>query len=264
MPGEGLDCVALSIACGVATITLNRPQQLNAITLSLHAALRQTLDRIERDRDVRAIILTGAGRAFCAGQDLGERAAAFAGGQHPDLGASLEQHYNPLLRRITALPMPIIAAVNGMAYGAGAGLALACDIVLAAEAAAFQFGFVKLGLGPDCGVSALLPQCVGLQRALELALTGRVVDSTEALRLGLTSRVVPTADLLSVAQLLGEQLAGQSSASMAAIKLLLRRGATSDLGTALNAERDAQGALAGSGDYRAAVLTFAQKSGGKR
>jgi len=248
--------VKLTIADGVATLALIREARMNAFDAEMHAEIRTALDAIGYDGSVRALVLTGAGRAFSAGQDLGERAASFARGEVPDLVASLENNYNPLIRALVALEIPVISAVNGIAFGAGAALAVACDIVLAAQSARFQFGFVNVGLGPDSGSSFFLPRLIGLARAFDLALTGRPVLADEALAMGLVSRVVPDEDLGAVVQAIATDLAGKSAPAIAAIKRQLRANPDLGLDRALDAERDAQGSLGASPEYRDAVLHF--------
>lgn len=246
----------LAIADAVATITLNRPERLNAFDTALHAAVRNALDRVEAAQDVGALILTGAGRAFSAGQDLAERTAQFAMGHAPDLHASLEENYNPLVRRIAALPFPVIAAVNGMAAGAGAAIAIGCDIVLAAESARFQFAFAKVALGPDSGTSWLLPRLVGQARALALALTAEPIDAREAERIGLIWKAVPDAALREEAQRLADGFANGPTAALATIKRRIRAAAHCSFDEALDAERDAQGILGADETYKRAVMGF--------
>jgi 2-(1,2-epoxy-1,2-dihydrophenyl)acetyl-CoA isomerase len=252
------DRVKLQIADGVAAITLVREAQLNAIDSAMHHALREALTQIESDPAVRAVILTGSGRAFSAGQDLAERAAAFASGAVPDLFASLADNYNPLVRRLANLPVPVIAAVNGMAFGAGAALAIVCDIVLAATSARFQFGFVNVALGPDSGASWSLPRLVGQARALDLALTGRAVSGAEAAEIGLVSRMVDDATLADTAKDIARSFTRGSPQALAAIKRQLRANPEGSLDAALDAEGDAQGQLGRSDAYREAVLRFAK------
>lgn len=250
--------VELTVRQGVATIELLRVARMNAFDRSMHAALRDALDRIDADTSVRAIVLTGRGRAFCAGQDLGERAASFTAGEWPDLKESLEQNYAPLVRRLVASRLPVICAVNGVAFGAGAALALAGDIVIAAQSARFQFGFVNVALGPDSGASWSLPRAVGQAVALDLALTGRAVEATEALAIGLVSRVVPDAELVTSAIAIARELTGRSPDAVSAIKKLVRSGLGGSLEAALAAECDEQAHLGRSEAYRAAVLHFAR------
>lgn len=250
------DRIHLSIDGGIAVVTMIREAQMNAIDGAMHHALREALRQIENDASIRAVILTGRGRAFSAGQDLGERAASFAKGEVPDLAASLEDNYNPLVRRLATMRIPVIAAVNGIAFGAGASLAIACDIVLAAASARFQFGFVNVGLGPDSGASWSLPRLVGQARALDLALTGRPVSAQEASDIGLISRVIADADLATVALEIARGLAERSPAAVTAIKQQLRANAVGSLDAALDVERDAQGLLGATDQYRQSVLRF--------
>lgn len=191
---------------------------MNAFDEAMHAALLDALDAVAGDASVRALVVTGTGRAFSSGQDLGERASAFNRGETPDLRASLEDNYNPLVLRLGELPIPVIGAVNGIAFGAGAALAIACDLVVAARSVRFQFGFVNVGLGPDSGASWFLPRLVGLARAF--------VD--------------------------------KSSEALTAIKRQLRANSLLDLAAALDAERDAQAALGQTDTYREAVLRFSR------
>lgn len=248
--------VLIVIEQGIATVTLNRPHRMNAFDTALHAALRDALDRVEADPAVRVLILTGAGKGFCAGQDLAERAASFADGDVPDLGTSLRENYNPLVRRIATMPIPVIAAVNGIAAGAGAALAIGCDIVLAADSARFQFAFAKVGLGPDSGTSWLLPRIVGQTRALALALTADPVSAPDAERMGLVWRVVPDADLAEEARSLARRLASTPAPALSAIKQQLRASATQSFEQSLDAERAAQQQLGRSAAYRDAVERF--------
>jgi len=248
----------LEISEGIATVTLVRAERMNAFDEAMHRDLRRAFVAIEADSSVRAVILTGEGCAFSAGQDLGERAWQFNNVGCPDLAASLGENYNPLVRTIAGLPLPVIAAVNGIAFGAGASLAIACDIVLAAASARFQFGFVNVGLGPDSGASWSLPRLVGQARALELALSARAVAAEEAQAIGLVSRVVPDNDLTDTAREIAGGLASRSPAALAAIKRQLRDNPVLPLDAALEREREAQAELGRSEAYRHAVLLFAR------
>ena len=186
-----MEPVLVSLEAGVLRITLNRPDKLNAFNPAIHEALAGAMTRAETDAAVRCLLITGAGRGFCAGQDLTERdmkAAAI------DLGAGLDTKYNPLVKRMRALPKPIVCAVNGVAAGAGANFALACDIVLAARSASFIQAFVKIGLVPDCGGSYFLPRLAGTQRAMALAMTGERLSAEDAERWGLIWKCVDDAD----------------------------------------------------------------------
>lgn len=250
--------VRLAIADGIATIALVREARMNAFDEAMHAALRAALDTVASDPAVRALVLTGSGRAFSSGQDLGERASAFNQGETPDLRASLEDNYNPLVRRLAELPVPVVAAVNGIAFGAGAAIAIACDVVVAARSARFQFGFINVGLGPDSGASWFLPRVVGHARASDLALTGRPVGAEEALAMGLVSRVVDDAELIDHTATLARGFIDKSAEALAAIKRQLRANPLGSLDAALDHERDAQGRLGQTADYREAVLRFSR------
>lgn len=256
---HGEQAALLAIDGAIATITLNRPQRLNAFNLALHDGLRTSFDRIEQDDDIRAVIITGAGRAFSAGQDLGDRAAAFDAGTPPDLGELLELHYNRLVLRIAALPVPVIAAVNGMAFGAGAALAIGCDVTLAAASAQFVFGFGRVGLGPDAGTSWFLPHRVGPGRALALTLTGEAVDAARAEQIGLVSRAVPDGALAQDARALAEAFAKGPREALAATKQQMRTALLGSLESALAGEAAMQRRLGATDDYREAVAAFAEK-----
>ncbi|MGH8674906.1 MAG: enoyl-CoA hydratase-related protein [Burkholderiales bacterium] len=181
------DGLRVEIDGPVATLTLDRPEALNALTVPMKIGLREELESIARDRAVRAVILTGAGRAFCAGQDLAEREQPHAA----PLEVEVRERYNPIIRALRSMGQPVIAAVNGVAAGAGASLGFACDLRIAAEEARFVLAFGRIGLVPDCGATWFLPRLVGAARAAEMALVGDPTDAAEALRIGLVSRVVP-------------------------------------------------------------------------
>lgn len=245
-------------ATRVATITLNRPDKLNSFTRTMHAELRDALDTVERERaGARALVLTGAGRAFCAGQDLAD--LDFTPGSTTDLGELIDQNFNPLVRRLQQLPLPVIAAVNGTAAGAGANLALACDLTLAARSSSFIQAFVKIGLVPDTGGTWLLPRQVGLARALGLAITGEKLRAEQAEAWGMIWRVVDDGQLADEARKLATELAQQPTGAIAAIKHAMRAGMTQDLDTQLDLERDLQGKLGASHDYAEGVRAFIEK-----
>jgi 2-(1,2-epoxy-1,2-dihydrophenyl)acetyl-CoA isomerase len=250
----------LAVDGPIAVITLCREAQLNAFDAAMQVALRDCFDKVCADHAIRALVLTGKGRAFSSGQDLGERAAAFAARELPDIRGSLETHYNPLVRRIAQMPIPVIAAVNGLAFGAGAALAIACDITLAAQSARFQFGFANVGLGPDSGTSWTLPRLVGSQRAMDLVLSARPVDGREAERIGLVARCVDDDRLLTEALELAQQLGGKSPDALRTIKRRLREAVNLTLDAALDAERDAQSELGKTASYREAVLRFSART----
>jgi len=242
---------------GVARLTLNRPDKLNAFNAAMHREIAAVLDRIEAAADLRVVAISGAGRAFCAGQDLGER--DLDSGVPLDLGASLERSYNPMIRRLTALPLPVVAVVNGVAAGAGANLALAADLVLAAKSARFIQAFAKIGLLPDCGGTWTLPRLVGLPRALGLVLLSEPLGAEDAERWGLIWKAVDDSALSAEAERLIGALAQAPTRALAATKAALREGLSRDLSSQLDAERDAQRALGLTADYREGVLAFKAK-----
>jgi len=250
--------IRLEIAEGYAAVTLNRPDRLNSFNPEMHRQLRDALAEIERRADVRAVLLTGAGRAFCTGQDLAERRFA-PGDPPPDLGASLDANFNPLVRRLRGLPKPVVCAVNGVAAGAGANVALACDIVVAARSASFIQAFCKLGLVPDSGGTYFLPRLVGTARAMGLALLGERVSAEEAERIGLIWRCVDDASLLAEARAIARHLAAQPTRGLAAIKRALQAAATNSLDAQLDLERDLQRELGRTHDYREGVTAFLEK-----
>ncbi len=250
--------IRLEITDGYAVVTLNRPDRLNSFNPEMHQRLRDALGEIAQREDVRAVLLTGAGRAFCSGQDLSERRFA-PDAPPPDLGASLDAHFNPLVRRLRALPKPVICAVNGVAAGAGANVALACDIVLAGRSASFIQAFCKLGLVPDSGGTYTLPRLVGSARAMGLALLGDRVSAEEAERIGLIWRCVDDAALANDSHALARQLATQPTRGLAAIKHALQASALHSLDEQLDLERDLQRVLGRTEDYREGVTAFLEK-----
>ena len=252
------DLVLHRLEAGVLELALNRPDKLNAFTPDMHKALRVQIDRAGQDNGVRAVLLTGAGRAFCAGQDLGDRDPR-KGGPKPDLGVTLGTYYNPLIRALRALPKPVVAAVNGVAAGAGASIALACDIVLAAESARFVQSFAKLGLVPDAGGSWALPRLLGEARAKALALTGAPLSAAQAAEWGLIWRAVPDADLMSEARALARQLAMGPTYGFGLTKQAIQAAATNSLDAQLDLERDYQRRAGLSGDYAEGVTAFLEK-----
>jgi 2-(1,2-epoxy-1,2-dihydrophenyl)acetyl-CoA isomerase len=239
----------------VATLTLDRPEALNALTVPVKVALREAFESLAGDRAVRALILTGAGRAFCAGQDLAER-------EQPDaapLDVELRERYNPIIRAIRSMGQPVIAAVNGAAAGAGASLAFACDLRVAAEEARFVLAFGRIGLVPDSGATWFLPRLVGPAKAAELALVGEAVDAQEALRIGLVSKVVPGDQLLAEARTLAGRLAEGAPLALALTKEAFQRSATIDLDEALEGEAKLQGIAGASSDHAEGLAAFREK-----
>lgn len=238
---------------GVARITLNRPDKLNSFTAEMHAELRDALSRLLPE--ARVLVLTGAGRGFCAGQDLGDR-SVLAG---TDLGDSIENNYKPLLLALRALPIPVIAVVNGVAAGAGANLALACDLVIAARSASFIQSFCKLGLVPDSGGTWTLPRLAGTARAMGLALLGEKISAETAAAWGLIWRCVDDAELTPVTDALARQLAMAPTRGLAATKRAIYNGFGSTFEESLNVERDMQRVLGRSEDYAEGVAAFTAK-----
>jgi 2-(1,2-epoxy-1,2-dihydrophenyl)acetyl-CoA isomerase len=245
-------------ADGVATITLNRPDKLNAFTTELHRALAAALDTVEGDETIRAVMLTGAGRGFCAGQDLAERAAIIAGGK-VEGGKALETWYNPLVRRLRRLEKPVVCAVNGVAAGAGANIALACDIVLAARSASFIQAFCRIGLVPDAGGSYVLPRLVGMARASALTLLGDKLPAEQAAAWGLIWRVVDDDALVAEATALAQHLARQPTRALALIKQALNASFANTLDEQLDLERALQMKAAATDDFREGVAAFLEK-----
>ncbi len=250
--------IDFQIQSGVATLTLNRPDKLNSFNTTMHAEVREALQTLARSESARVLLLTGAGRAFCAGQDLADRAVA-PGGAAVDLGESIEKNYRPLILALRALPMPVIAAVNGVAAGAGANIALACDLVIAAKSANFLQSFSKLGLVPDCGGTWLLPRLVGNARALGLALLGEKLSATQAQEWGLIWRCVDDDQLMPVALGLARQFASGPTRGYARTKQAIYASWGGDLAGQLDLERDYQRELGGSVDYREGVAAFLEK-----
>jgi 2-(1,2-epoxy-1,2-dihydrophenyl)acetyl-CoA isomerase len=255
---QAFQSIELNVAAGVATLTLNRPERLNSFTEVMHAEVRQALEQARGERSTRALILTGAGRGFCAGQDLTDRKVA-AGDGPRDLGASLETNYNPLVRALRALPIPVICAVNGVAAGAGASLALSCDIVIAARSASFIQAFCKLGLVPDAGGTYFLTRALGAPRALGLALFGDKLPAEQAEAWGLIWKCVDDAALLPTARKLAEQLASGPTLGFARIKQAIYAAEKHTLDTQLDLERDLQRELGRTSDYREGVSAFMAK-----
>ncbi|HGN9441532.1 TPA: 2-(1,2-epoxy-1,2-dihydrophenyl)acetyl-CoA isomerase PaaG [Raoultella ornithinolytica] len=254
-----MDAFILSeVEQGVMTITLNRPDRLNSFNDLMHQQLAACLTQAERDENVRCLLITGAGRGFCAGQDLNDRNVD-PSGPAPDLGLSVERFYNPLVRRLAALPKPVIAAVNGVAAGAGATLALGCDIVLAARSANFVMAFSKLGLVPDCGGSWFLPRVAGRARAMGLALLGEKLSAEQAAQWGMIWQLVEDAELADTSRQLACHLATQPTFGLGLIKKALQASETNGLDAQLDLERDYQRLAGRSDDYREGVSAFLAK-----
>jgi 2-(1,2-epoxy-1,2-dihydrophenyl)acetyl-CoA isomerase len=249
--------ILFDIGEGVARLTFNRPERLNAFNSEMHAEVRAALAAVEAGA-ARVLVISGAGRGFCAGQDLSDRAVA-PGAAPPDLAESIERNYKPLVLALRALPMPVIAAVNGVAAGAGANIALACDLVVAARSASFVQAFCKLGLIPDSGGTWLLPRLIGTARAMGLALLGEKLPAEQAAEWGLIWRCVEDAELAPVVAELARQFAAAPTLGLARTKQALYGGASRTLAEQLDVERDYQGELGRSADYAEGVAAFAAK-----
>jgi 2-(1,2-epoxy-1,2-dihydrophenyl)acetyl-CoA isomerase len=249
--------ILLDIADGVARLTFNRPERLNSFNTQMHAEVRAALDAV-RASAARVLVITGAGRAFSAGQDLNDRAVS-PGGAAPDLADSIERNYKPLVLSLRALPMPVVAAVNGVAAGAGANIALACDLVIAARSASFVQAFARLGLVPDSGGTWFLPRLVGSARALGLALLGEKLPAEQAAAWGLIWRCVEDAELAGVVDALARELAAAPTRGLARTKQAMYEGWSRTLAEQLDVERDYQGELGRSADYAEGVAAFAAK-----
>ena len=243
---------------GVATLALNRPERLNSFNEQMHQEVREALSVVEQDQAVRALLITGNGRGFCAGQDLSDRSVA-PGSAVPDLGSSIETWYNPLIRTLQRLPMPVIAAVNGVAAGAGANIALACDLVIAARSASFTQAFCKIGLVPDSGGTWQLPRLVGMARAKGLSMLGDKLSAEQAAAWGLIWQCVDDDALRSTATDLARHLATQPTRGLALIKQALNQSFDNDLDTQLDVERDLQREAGRTEDYREGVAAFMEK-----
>ena len=248
------DSIQLGSAGGVATITLNRPDRLNSFTRAMHSEFSDALANLG---DARVVVLTGAGRGFCAGQDLNDRAVA--PGEAVDLGETVEESWNPLIRTLASLPQPVIARVNGVAAGAGANIALACDLVIAAKSAKFIQRFSALGLIPDSGGSWHLPRLVGQARALGLALTGEPLSAEKAAEWGLIWKAVEDSQLDSEVDAVASKLASLPPLGLEAIKRIIRSSWSRTLDQELDLQRDEMRRLGFTRDYREGVAAFLDK-----
>ena len=251
-------CILLSITDGVAEVTLNRPDKLNSLTRTMHAELRAALASIRNDTSVRAILLTGAGRGFCAGQDLDDVIDP-ATGKPGTVSNTLLEDYNPLIRALQESPLPVVCAVNGVAAGAGANIALACDVVLAARSAVFLQAFAKIGLVPDAGGSYFLPRLVGMARAKGLAMLADKLPAETALQWGLIWQVVGDEHLMEEARLLARRLATQPTLALGLIKREFHASSGNSLADQLALEADLQSTAAQSHDYHEGVAAFLAK-----
>ena len=242
----------------VRTLTLNRPAALNSFTAAMHRQLRAALDDAAADDAVRCVVLTGAGRGFCAGQDLNDEGMG-NDGSPADVEGVVERHYKPLALRIRSMPVPVVAMVNGVAAGAGANIALGCDLVIAAKSASFIQAFSKIGLVPDGGGTWLLPRLVGRARALGLAMTGDKLAAEEAAAMGMIGRCVDDAALLETTLALAAKLALLPSAALAATRRVIDDAVAMDFSQALSNEARVQGEMSRAGDFAEGVAAFLQK-----
>jgi 2-(1,2-epoxy-1,2-dihydrophenyl)acetyl-CoA isomerase len=252
------DELLIERAEGVATVTLNRPESMNSLSLALKEALLAELTELARDDSVRAVVVTGSGRGFCVGQDLREHVELLEADDPAPL-STVVQHYNPIVSVLATMPKPVIAAVNGMAAGAGAGLAFACDIRLASNKAGFLIAFANVGLTLDSGVSWTLPRLIGTARATALCLLAEPVDAEAALEMGLVSAVVEPERLLPATEELAARLAAGPTAAYAAIRESLAFAATATLAEALEREGHLQTEMGRTQDHRNATAAFVAK-----
>ena len=253
-----MSSILVSLDAGVLSITLNRPDKLNSFNPEMHQRLKAALERARDEAAVRAVLLTGAGKGFCAGQDLSERNVA-AGAAPIDLSVTIGSYYNPLVRRMRELPKPIVCAVNGIAAGAGANIALACDLVLAARSASFLQAFSRIGLVPDSGGTWFLPRLAGAARAMGLALLADKLPAEEAERWGIIWKAVDDARLMDEASSIARKLAEGPTRAYGLIKKALYASASNTLDAQLDLERDLQREAGASEDYREGVAAFMQK-----
>jgi 2-(1,2-epoxy-1,2-dihydrophenyl)acetyl-CoA isomerase len=252
---RAMEAVLYEVKNAVAIVTLNRPERLNALEVSIHAGLRAAFEKIEADTEIRAVLLTGAGRGFCAGADLMQ---SLSSGEH-DLGASIDKDYNPLVRRMRALPKPIIAAVNGVAAGAGMNLALAGDIIIASKSANFTQAFIRIGLMPDAGGTYFLPRLIGDARARAMAMLGETITADQALEYGLVYKLFDDANFAEDALALATSLAAKPAEALAAMKTAFNQAATNSLDAQLDLERDLQRQLGHTPDFAEGVKAFIEK-----
>jgi len=250
--------VRVEIDGAVATLSISRPDQANSLTTAAKEALLASLEGVANDEAIRAVVLTGSGRAFCAGQDLAEHATALATNRSHAFD-TVGEHYSPIVESLSTMPKPGIAAINGTCAGAGIGIALACDLRIAASGVKFAPAFTGIGLTADSGLSATLPRAIGWSRAMGLLLLGTVIDADEALRIGLVHEVVPGDELAGRVGELAARLASGPTKAFAALKQALWRSASAELGDVLRLEGQLQARLASTADHQGAVEAFLEK-----
>jgi len=251
------ETILFGIRDAAARLTLNRPEKLNSFNVQMHLEIQAALDEVTSNAGVRALLLTGAGRAFSAGQDLSDRAVA--PGKPVDLGASIEMYYAPLVRRLRSLPVPIVCGVNGVAAGAGANVALACDLVIAAKSASFIESFSKIGLIPDTGGTYFLPRLIGTARAMGLAMLGDKITAEEAASWGLIWRCIDDAEFRPAVDAVVKQLAAGPTRALARIKQAIYASGNNTFDQQLDLERDFMRELGDSNDFREGAVAFLEK-----
>jgi 2-(1,2-epoxy-1,2-dihydrophenyl)acetyl-CoA isomerase len=254
-----MDTITLDISDNVATITIDRPDVLNAFNDAFSPEFIDTLKRVDKDPEVRVVVITGAGRAFSSGQDLDDLKAKYVQGHVPHLGADLKKRYDPWVKRIRTMDKPVIASVNGVAAGAGCSLALACDMRIASEHAKFIEVFVNVGLIPDTASTWVLPRLIGLGRAMDMCLTGRPVGAEEALAIGLVNKVVPADELAQATAKIAARLASLPGRALALTKRLLNQSFECTLADQLEAEGFAQETAGLTADHFEGVTAFLEK-----
>ena len=252
------ETIEFEITDGVAVLTLNRPDSLNSFNTQMHGEVKEALKAVKKSDEVRCLLITGNGRGFCAGQDLSDRNVA-PGAEMPNLGESIEKNYNPLIRTINGLEMPVICAVNGVAAGAGANIAFACDIVLAAKSASFIQAFCKIGLVPDSGGTYTLPRLVGPARAMALAMLGDKIKAEQAEQWGMIWKAIDDDALKEEALAMAKQLATQPTRGLALIKRAINASWDNSFNEQLDLERDLQTLAGRTDDYREGVAAFMEK-----
>ena len=251
--------IQLSESQGVARLVLHRPDKLNSFTEVMHGEMRHALDSVQESATARVLVITGAGRGFCAGQDLSDDCMQKINGKMPDIGTVVEQHYKPMVMRLANLKVPTVAAVNGIAAGAGVSLALACDLVVASESASFVQAFSKIGLVPDTGSTWFLPQRVGMARAMGLALLADKLPAAQAAQWGLIWKSVPEAEFASTIDALAAQLASMPTKALVRIRQAMQASTTHTLEQQLSLEAGFMRELGWSHDYDEGVTAFLEK-----